>query len=131
MSTPSDDDTILRAGPVTLICGLPELPKEPWRPPPSNSTCRTGCPTQDHASWGECARAANMRVAYCGIGGGDATAQKKWDTELSLYRQARKQGIQPDGTKTNQIMRALKASDKVGAAYGRDFGKAAAMPEGA
>lgn len=93
--------------------------------------CRTGCPTQDHANWGECARAANMRVAYCGIGGGDATAQKAWDSELSLYRQARKQGIQPDGTKTNQIMRALKASDAAGAAYGRDFSKASGMPEGA
>lgn len=93
--------------------------------------CRTGCPTQDHASWGECARAANLKVAYCGIGGGDATAQKQWDSELSLYRQARRQGIRPDGTKTNKIMAALKASDAAGAAYGRDFSKADPMPEGA
>lgn len=90
--------------------------------------CRTGCPTQNHTSWGACARASNLRVAYCGVGGGDATAQKRWDNELSLYRQARKQGVQPDGTKTNQIMAALKASDVVGAAYGRDFSKADPMP---
>jgi hypothetical protein len=90
--------------------------------------CRTGCPTKDHASWGECARAANLRVAYCGIGGGDATVQKQWDHELDLYRQARKQGVRPDGTKTNQIMAALKASDAAGAAYGRDFSKADPMP---
>lgn len=93
--------------------------------------CRTGCPTQDHATWGECARAANLRVAYCGIGGGDATEQKKWDQELALYRAARAQGVQPDGTKTSQIMRAMKASDSAGAAYGRDFGAAAPMPAGA
>ena len=71
--------------------------------------CRSGCPTQDHQSWGECARAANMRIAYCGVGGGDATAQKQWDNELSLYRQARA---------------AMRQSDAAGAAYGRDFAKA-------
>lgn len=92
--------------------------------------CRSGCPTQDHASWGACARAANLKVAYCGIGGGDATVQKRWDSELDLYRQARKQGVQPDGTKTTQIMSALKASDAAGAAYGRDFSKATPMKEG-
>lgn len=90
--------------------------------------CRSGCATQDHASWGECARAANLRVAYCGIGGGDASEQKRWDNELSLYRSARAQGIQPEGTKTNQIMAAMKVSDAVGAAYGRDFNAASAMP---
>lgn len=93
--------------------------------------CRTGCPTQDHVSWGECARAANMRVAYCGIGGGDATAQRKWDQELDLYRAARKQGIQPDGTTANKVTEALRASDAAGAAYGKDFKLAAPMPAGA
>lgn len=93
--------------------------------------CRTGCPTPGrHKSWGDCARSANLRVAYCGVGGGDATEQKRWDAELDLYRTARKQGIQPDGTKTSKIMAALKASDAVGAAYGRDFNSASAMPEG-
>lgn len=92
--------------------------------------CRTGCPTQDHASWGECARAANLRVAYCGVGGGDATAQKNWDSELELYRAARKQGIQPEGTTRNKVMAAIKASDAAGAAFGKDFKTAAPMPAG-
>lgn len=90
--------------------------------------CRTGCKTKDHASWGECARAANMRVAYCGIGGGDATAQKQWDSELELYRQARAQGIQPEGTTRNKVEAAIKASNKFGAAYGRDFNAASPLP---
>lgn len=89
--------------------------------------CRTGCPTGGHKTWGECARAANLRIAYCGIGGGDATAQKKWDSELEDYRKARAQGIQPEGTTRNKINRAVKLSDTVGAAYGRDFNQATSM----
>jgi hypothetical protein len=69
-------------------------------------------------------------VAYCGIGGGDATEQKKWDAELDLYRSARSQGIQPDGTKARQVEAALRASEAAGAAYGRDFDVAAPMPAG-
>lgn len=91
--------------------------------------CRTGCRTQDHATWGECLRAAGVRTYLASPSKGlDGTTQKKWDQELALYRQARKQGIQPDGTKTHQIVKALKASDAAGAAYGRDFSKADPMP---
>ncbi|MEW2498375.1 hypothetical protein AB0942_33310 [Streptomyces nodosus] len=94
--------------------------------------CRSGCPTPgQHKSWGECARSANLRVAYCGIGGGDATVQRRWDNELAQYRSARAQGIQPDGTKGHQVRAALEASEAVGAAYGRDFSAAAPMPAGA
>lgn len=89
--------------------------------------CRSACKTQDHKTWGECARAASLRVAYCGIGGGDATTQKKWDRELSDYRAARKQGIRPDGTTRAKIDHAVKLSEKVGAAYGRDFNTATAL----
>lgn len=93
--------------------------------------CRTGCPTPgQHKSWGECARSANLKVAYCGIGGGDATEQKRWDTELDLYRAARRQGIQPDGTKTHKVMAAIEASNAAGAAYGVDFNAAPPVPEG-
>jgi hypothetical protein len=70
-------------------------------------------------------------VAYCGIGGGDATAQKQWDQDLSLYRQARAQGIQPEGTTRNKVVAALRASDAAGAAFGKDFKMAAPMPAGA
>ena len=79
--------------------------------------CRSGCPTQDHANWGECARSANLRVAYAGIGGGDATSQKRWDKELSDYRNARAQGIQPASTKTKDIRKAVEISNKTGRAF--------------
>lgn len=45
-------------------------------------------------------------------------SKKKWDNEMNLYAKARSQGIQPDGTSTKKIQKALDASDKVGVAYG-------------
>lgn len=83
--------------------------------------CTSGCKTKDHDSWGSCVRAKHAVVAYSGIGGGDATAQKRWDNELQAYRDARSQGIQPDGTTFGKIHAALDASDRAGKAYGRDF----------
>jgi hypothetical protein len=38
--------------------------------------------------------------------------------ELGLYREARKQGIQPDSTKTKDIRKAIEVSNKTGHAYG-------------
>lgn len=80
--------------------------------------CRSGCPTQDHANWGECARAANMKIAYARSHiGQDATTQKKWDKELALYREARAQGIQPKSTQTKDIRAAVEYSNKTGVAF--------------
>lgn len=79
--------------------------------------CRSGCPTQDHATWGECARAASLKIAYCGIGGGDATKQKQWDRELDSYKSARAQGIQPRSTKKRDIETAVQVSDLTGSAF--------------
>lgn len=62
-------------------------------------------------------RAKSIKVAYCGIGGGDATAQKKWDRNIDLYRTARKQGIQPTGTSQSKVMAAIKQSEKTGTAF--------------
>ena len=43
---------------------------------------------------------------------------KKWDKELALYRSARAQGIQPEGTSTAKIRKAIDVSNKTGIAYG-------------
>lgn len=79
--------------------------------------CRTGCATQDHGSWGECARAAKLKIAYCGVGGGDATKQRKWDAELDSYRAARAEGIQPASTRSHDIRLARELSDATGVAF--------------
>lgn len=83
--------------------------------------CRSGCPTKDHDSWGECLRASNIQMNPGDASGAlvsNGWTNKKWDKELSLYESARKQGIQPDGTTTAKIQKALDISDKTGVAYG-------------
>lgn len=48
------------------------------------SNCSSGCPTPGaHASWGECVRDKNTRVAWAASAKGlDRTTEKKWDAEL-------------------------------------------------
>jgi hypothetical protein len=88
-------------------------------------SCRTGCRTKDHGSYHECLRAANTTTYLASPSKGlDGTAQKRWDKELHEYREARRQGIAPDGTTKRAVEAAVKASDLAGAAYGRDFSKA-------
>lgn len=71
--------------------------------------CRSGCPTQDHASWGECFRAA-------GVQWGDPTQRKRsraWDGELAKYRKAREvDGLSPKTTRTKDINTAYRMADK-------------------
>jgi len=83
--------------------------------------CRSGCVTQDHDSWGDCLRASNIQMSTGDANGGlvdGGWTNKKWDNELKLYRDARAQGIQPEGTSTAKIQKALDVSDKTGHAYG-------------
>jgi hypothetical protein len=44
-------------------------------------------------------------------------SSKKWDKELALYRSAREQGIQPEGTSTAKIRKAIDISNKTGKAF--------------
>lgn len=53
---------------------------------------------------------------------GDASSQKptsnkKWDSELNAYRQARAEGIQPAGTSMAKIREAERASEVMGKAF--------------
>lgn len=73
--------------------------------------CRSGCRTRDHRSYAECLKdgmpGVNLRT----------DTSNAWDRELSLYRHARRQGIQPDSTQTRDIQVALEFSDRTGVAY--------------
>lgn len=75
------------------------------------------CPDESHATFGACVRYKGIRIAYCGQGGGDATGQRRWDAELDAYRDARRQGVQPAGTKLPQIQAAMEVSDRTGVAF--------------
>ena len=45
------------------------------------------------------------------------TTQKKWDKELNFYKEARAQGVQPEGTSTQAIQKALEASETLNKPY--------------
>lgn len=80
--------------------------------------CSASCETQDHATFGECMRAKNLRVAYCqSWKGHDATRQKNWDKNLAEYRSAREQGIDPKTTWPSDVKAAVEISDKTGVAF--------------
>lgn len=90
--------------------------------------CRTGCRTKAHSSYHECLRDAGTRTYLASPSRGlDGTTQKAWDGELAAYRAARKQGVQPEGTTKAKVEAAMRASDKAGAAFGRDFSRADPM----
>ena len=57
-------------------------------------------------------------------GRSDSMSDKKWNSELSAYRDARSQGIQPAGTTMKAVQDAYDASERLGAAYNADV-----MPE--
>jgi hypothetical protein len=67
------------------------------------------------------------KIATLELGTGDAgrpesMSQKKWNKELNLYKSARDQGIQPAGTSTKQIQKAIDDSNKVGKAFNANTG---------
>jgi hypothetical protein len=75
--------------------------------------CTSGCPTQNHKSWGECLRAKNLVVNYTNAVG----TQKYLDDELSRYQSAVKNGIEPRSTKMKDIVAAERLSDSAGKAF--------------
>lgn len=52
--------------------------------------------------------------------GSRTMSQKKWDSELNAYADARSQGIQPAGTTMKAVAAAKDASDKLGSAFNAD-----------
>jgi hypothetical protein len=84
-------------------------------PRKKKSNCSTGCPTQDHANWGEC-----MRSKHLNLNPNLANTQKTISTEreLQAYRDARRQGVRPDGTTMAKVEQAMKISEETGKPYG-------------
>jgi len=67
--------------------------------------CRSGCPTQDHANWGECARDSGLQVGDLGRGVAATT-----DRRLNSYAQARGLGLQPPSTKLRDSQLTMRAA---------------------
>jgi len=62
-------------------------------------------------------KAKTLQLSPGDAGGNKAMSAKKWNAELNLYKSAREQGIQPAGTSTKQVQKAIDDSNKVGKAY--------------
>ncbi len=73
--------------------------------------CRTGCRTQDHATWGDCLRASNIQMNAGDAASGKAMSNAKWNGELDAYANARAQGIQAGSlvwVKSSRLKRLVK-----------------------
>jgi hypothetical protein len=69
-------------------------------------SCRSGCPTQDHASWGECARDMGLQIGDLGRGVAAST-----DRRLTAYASAKAQGLQPKSTKLADSLQAVRRAN--------------------
>lgn len=82
----------------------------------SKRRCTSGCSTGGHKSWGECLRAKGLQVSPH-INAEYSASQKTWDKELDSYDNARRQGVEPRGTKQHLIDEAMETSQATGVAY--------------
>ena len=76
--------------------------------------CRSGCPTQDHESWGACARES---VRFTPFWSENSKLNHDWHGELDEYKAAREQGIQPASTKRKDIREAVAISQATDTAF--------------
>lgn len=83
----------------------------------AQNSCRTGCPTQDHANWGECLKQSGLQVNTGDANSSRLMSQKKWDAELNAYKSAIDQGIEPASTNMKDIRGAVELSNLAGKAF--------------
>ena len=79
-------------------------------------TCREGCLTKEHSSYAECLKDANPIVSSTM----NSSLKTMWDktkSDLSAYRSARANGIQPEGTTLAKVKAAESASRALGRPY--------------
>lgn len=88
---------------------------EPW----SDSGLIQKNPDHDDSEFCPCfgCKARTLQLSTGDAAGNKGMANKKWDAELNLYKSAREQGIQPAGTSTRLVQKAIDDSNKVGKAY--------------
>ena len=85
-------------------------------------SCASSCTTQDHSSYGACLRSKRLSVTGLESTSPSFTREreKDWNSELDLYEQARKEGIQPASTQRKDIETALQISDAFQKPYQAD-----------
>ena len=78
--------------------------------------CRSGCATKDHSSWAECARSANVAISATTTSR-NYSGWNQTKADLKAYKQARADGIQPEGTTMDKIVAAKQATKNLGRPY--------------
>ena len=79
-------------------------------------SCRTGCKTKDHASYAECLREATVQTPAV-LTSPLQSVYEKTKKDLSAYRTARANGIQPGGTGLDKVRDAEQATRMLGRPY--------------
>lgn len=77
--------------------------------------CSSSCRTKDHATYGACLRAKNLRTNA--LDGESLTTQKAADKTLDDYAKARSYGIQPSSTRAPDVQAAVRISEATGTAF--------------
>ena len=88
--------------------------------------CRSGCKTQNHSSYSECLRAANVTVTAV-INSPLQSMFEGTKKDLSAYETARRNGIQPEGTSLDKVRAAETASRRLGRPYDANTDPPASM----
>lgn len=75
--------------------------------------CTSGCPDPgSHESWGECVRAKNARVMWLGGTGPSFGEQKAFSRTNEAYRDAVRQGLQPQAVSDTAVRAAFESAEK-------------------
>ena len=72
--------------------------------------CSSGCPTQDHVTYGECLRAKNVRHHALGGTGHSRRKTKDFERANEKYRQAVRDGLQPARVSEPAVNAAYEAA---------------------
>lgn len=73
--------------------------------------CRSSCPEAGaHATWGECARAANIKTMYLGGTGPSWTDERRFRKTNESFRTAVADGLNPAGVNDRAINAAYDAA---------------------
>lgn len=75
-----------------------------------SKACSSACKTKDHKTWGECVRSKGLQLSPA-VNDSYAMRQRGWDRELDNYDSARRQGLNPAGTKQHHVDAALKEAE--------------------
>lgn len=75
--------------------------------------CTSGCPTQDHESYGQCLRSKGVAV----VDPAGRVHRSAWDKEMDSYLDAKRQGVQPASTNQKDIDKAMAISEATGTAF--------------